>query len=115
MPEHLQQGPATPERSLAELIARSQRVGDSVRLSVFHLAECGVRPVASGLHPRRHRTRPLAAAMLTTCPFSAVDLAAVQRELGRLEDHVAASGWAWDVVLSLRVDALHVQCEEGRA
>ena len=53
--------------------------------------------------------------MLTTSPSSALDVAAVQRELGRLEDHAAATGWAWDAMLSLRVDALHVQREERRA
>ncbi len=29
-----------PERGLTELIERSQRVGDPVRLSMFHLASC---------------------------------------------------------------------------
>jgi len=36
-----------PEYSLAELIARSQRVGDPVRLSMFHLAGCDVCPSAA--------------------------------------------------------------------
>jgi len=29
-----------PERGLTELIEQSQRVGDPVRLSMFHLADC---------------------------------------------------------------------------
>ena len=39
----------------------------------------------------------------------------LRRELGRLEDEAAASGWVWDPGVSLRVDALHVWLEGRRA
>ena len=41
-------------------------------------------------------------------------IAALRRELGRLEDQAAASGWSWDAGLSLLVDALLVRLEARR-
>jgi hypothetical protein len=52
--------------------------------------------------------------MMTKRP-SAPDVAALRRELGRIEDHVTATGWAWDAELSPRVDHLLVLIEEPRA
>lgn len=45
---------------------------------------------------------------------SAPDVSALRRELGRLEDRAAASGWGWDAGLSLHVDALLVRLEARR-
>ena len=41
--------------------------------------------------------------------------AALRRELGRLEDRVAAAGWKWNAACSLRVDTLHIHIEKTRA
>jgi len=59
-------------------------------------------------------TRPAEAGMLTTFPSRALAVAALRRELGALEDQAAATGWAWDAMLSLRVDALLEQIEGRR-
>lgn len=40
--------------------------------------------------------------------------AALRHALGRLEDGVVASGWAWDAELSHRVDHLLALIEDGR-
>jgi hypothetical protein len=37
-----------------------------------------------------------------------------RRALGRLEDQVAANGWAWDADLSARIDTLHTRLEASR-
>jgi hypothetical protein len=52
--------------------------------------------------------------MLTTYRFSSLDVAALKRELGALEDEAAAMGWTWEAELSHRVDHLLVLIEDGR-
>lgn len=51
----------------------------------------------------------------TTCPSSPETKADIRLELGVLEDRIAASGWAWDEGISLRVDALIMMLEERGA
>jgi hypothetical protein len=53
--------------------------------------------------------------MLTMYRSSSLAAAALKHDLGVLEDQAAATGWAWDAELSLRVDHLLVLIEEPRA
>jgi hypothetical protein len=50
----------------------------------------------------------------TMFPSSRVDVAAPRREVGRLEDRAAATGWAWDAEVSRRADCLRVRIEQAR-
>lgn len=43
-----------------------------------------------------------------------LDVAALRRELGALEDAATATGWVWDAALSRRVDMLCMLIEGRR-
>jgi hypothetical protein len=55
------------------------------------------------------------AVMLTTMSRSELVVSEGRRELGQLEDKVAATGWMWDRSLSYQVDRLLVVLEPTRA
>jgi hypothetical protein len=55
------------------------------------------------------------AVMRTMMPRSEPVVSEGRRELGQLEDRVAATGWLWDRSLSHQIDGLVIKLEAGRA
>ena len=55
------------------------------------------------------------AVMLTTMSRSELVVSEGRRELGQLEDKVAATGWLWDRSLSHQIDGLLIKLEAGWA